>query len=717
MRTSFIVLPALLAATSTSALAASETAPSEADAGEAYDEQRNPTLIVTGKRSEGSEEYSVDEQSTATRLPLSQRETPQSVSVVTRAQIEDFQLNDVNALLTTVPGVSVLAAETDRVYYSARGFDIQTFQVDGIGLPFAFGIQTGSLDTAIYDRIEVVRGAPGLLSSTGNPSAVINFIRKRPYTDLRAAGSVQYGSFDNLRLDGDVSVPLTSSGSVRARAVGAYLDTDSYLDRYNLKRWTGYGIVEADLGPNTVVSAGYGHQDHQSTGAQWGALPLYYTDGTRIDYDRSASSGTDWAGWNVTDRQIFGDIAHDFGDGWTARLTVLRRAISEDDELFYVYGNPDRATGDGIFTYPGKFAGETRNLTIEAYVAGKVGIGGRDHDIMIGANRGAQSYLQYSAYDYSQVGVALPIETMLAGTFPRPDFPAFDLSLDQHTRRETIYGLFRANPTDSLKIMLGGNYTHASSEGVSYGTPQDFDASKFLPFIGATLDLSQNISAYASFATIFRPQVELDAANEVLPPIEGDNLEAGLKGEWNDGKLYASAAVFRARQNNTAFGMFDPGLGRTVYTPVDATSTGIEVEMGGTIAPGLQATGGFTVMRIRDENDQPERTFVPRNIGRLNLVYSPPALEKLKLGVSAQYQSDFYFEPGGVSVTTGDPIRIEQGDYALVDLLASYDVTQNLGLSVNLRNVTNAKYLSSLTFDQSFYGAPRSVLATVRFSY
>ena len=122
-------------------------------------------------------------------------------------------------------------------------------------------------------------------------------------------------------------------------------------------------------------------------------------------------------------------------------------------------------------------------------------------------------------------------------------------------------------------------------------------------------------------------------------------------------------------------------------------------------------------MRIRDENDQPERTFVPRNIGRLNLVYSPPALEKLKLGVSAQYQSDFYFEPGGVSVTTGDPIRIEQGDYALVDLLASYDVTQNLGLSVNLRNVTNAKYLSSLTFDQSFYGAPRSVLATVRFSY
>lgn len=712
MRFSFTVLPALLAATSTGVIAATD-----ATATEGLDQQRDPTIIVTGKRSEGSDEYGVDQQSTATRLPLSQRETPQSVSVVTRAQIEDFQLNDVNALLTTVPGVNVLAAETDRVYYSARGFDIQTFQIDGVGLPFAFGIQTGSLDTAIYDRIEVVRGAPGLLSSTGNPSAVINFIRKRPHTDLRAAGSAQYGSFDNFRLDGDVSVPITPDGSIRARAVGAYLDTDSHLDRYGLKRWTGYGIVEADLGPNTVISAGYGHQDHQSSGAQWGALPLYYTDGTRIDYNRSASTGTDWSGWNVIDRQIFGDLAHDFGDGWTARLTVLRRAISENDELFYVYGNPERTTGDGIFTYPGKFGGETKNLTIEAYVAGKVDIGGRDHDIMFGANRGAQSYLQYSSYDYSQVGLPLSIDDMLAGTFPRPDFPAFDLSLDQHTRRETLYGLFRANPTDSLKIMLGGNYTHASSEGVSYGTPQDFDASKFLPFVGATLDLSPNISAYASYATIFRPQVELNAANEILPPVEGDNLEAGLKGEWNGGKLYASAAVFQARQNNTAFGMFDATLGRTVYTPVDATSTGVEIEFGGKIAPGLQATGGFTTMRIRDENDQPERTFVPRSTARLNLVYSPPSLEQLKLGFSAQYQSDFYFEPGSVSVTTGDPIRIEQDAYALVDLMASYDLSDNVGLSLNLRNVTNTKYLSSLTFDQSYYGAPRSAIATLRFRY
>lgn len=97
-------------------------------------------IIVTGERTEGEDAYGVRSQTTTTRFPISQRDTPQSISVVTRAQIEDFKLNDINSLLATVPGVNVQPSDTDRVYYSARGFEIQTFQTDGVGLPFAFGI-------------------------------------------------------------------------------------------------------------------------------------------------------------------------------------------------------------------------------------------------------------------------------------------------------------------------------------------------------------------------------------------------------------------------------------------------------------------------------------------------------------------------------------------------------------------------------------------------
>lgn len=676
------------------------------------DTAQNDDIIVTGVQTAGNKSYTIDGQTTATRLRLSLRETPQSVSVVTRAQIEDFQLNDANALLNTVPGINIQFTDTDRVYYSARGFDIQTFQIDGIGVPFAFGIQTGSIDTAIYDHIEVVRGAPGLLSSTGNPSAVINFIRKRPTRTFKASASAQYGAYDNLRLEGDVSVPLTKDGSIRARAVGVYFDTDSYLARNHLKRWTGYGIVEADLGPDTVLSGGYGYQNHKSNGALWGAVPLLYSDGTRIAFDRSASTAPDWSSWGVVDRQIFGDLTHKFGNGWVVRLSAIRRATDEDNQLFYVFGNPDRVTGAGLFTYPGAFRAPTRNLTMEAYATGPVTLFGRAHDVMIGVNRSAQGYKQYSSY--GAINEPILLDTILAGNAVRPNFPSnYTLSLDRHTRRETAYGLVRFNLADRLKLMVGGNLTHATSEGTSYGVPVNFDNTRFLPFAGATFDLSAALSAYASFATIFNPQTEVDIGNRVLSPIKGDNLEVGIKGQWLGGRLNATAALFQTRQNNTAtYAGFANGV--SFYEGVDAKSQGIEVELGGQLAPGLQVTGGYTLLRVEGNDGTPVRTFVPRNTGRLNVAYSPPSFDKLKLGASLQYQSSIYYD---ATTATGVNARITQGSYALLDLLASYRLTDRVSLSANLRNVTNSKYLTGLTYDQSYYGAPRTVLGTISVRY
>lgn len=720
------LLAVLLTAAHPDAGSATMTAPAAEPALQA--DQSADDIVVTGARTEGSDDYTIPGQTTATRLNLTLRETPQSVSVVTRAQIEDFQLNDVNTLLGTVPGVNVQAGETDRVYFSARGFDIQTFQIDGIGVPFAFGIQTGSIDTAFYDHIEVVRGAPGLLSSTGNPSAVVNFIRKRPTRDLQVRASGQYGSFDQYRGEADVSVPITRDGGIRARAVGAYQDGDSHLDRYGLRRWVGYGIVEADLGASTTVSAGYGHQDHTSRGAMWGAIPLTYSDGTPLNFGRASNVAPDWSSWNVVDRQIFGDITHRFGNGWVARASAIRRATDENNTLFYVYGNPlrndadgigiDPATGlqVGIQSYPGKFRATTRNLTMEAYVAGPVTFLGREHQINVGVNRSAQEYIQRSSYDNGTIGLYLPYPDLFAGRFPLPDFaPEFSSapasSQNTHTRRDTAYGLVRLNPGDAVKVMFGGNVTHATSTGFSYGANTDFDATRVLPFAGVTVDVTRNLSAYASYATIFNPQNQLlDINDRIIDPIEGENLELGIKGDWFDGRLNATVAVFKTRQDNTAEAagiVTVNNVTRTYYVGIDAQSEGIEIDVGGQLAPGLQMTGGYTMMRIEDPEGNPVRRYVARNTGRLNLSYTLPMLPALKLGAAAQYQSRIV-SPTGLG---------RQGDYALVDLLAAYRLTANVSAAVNLRNVTNTKYLTATNFDGGYYGAPRSVLGTITVRY
>ena len=208
-----------------------------------YAEEELPEVEVTSSAvqpeqpSEKTKSYTVKSTSTATRLNSSMRETPQSISVITRQQLDDFRILSVNDALSYATGIKVEQFETDRTEYTARGLNITSFQIDGLNSPISFsGTNYGDLDIALYDRIEILRGANGLIAGTGNPSATINFLRKRPTKDFQAKADVSVGSWDNRRLDADVSSALNADGSVRGRLVAANQHRNSYLDRYSTEK-------------------------------------------------------------------------------------------------------------------------------------------------------------------------------------------------------------------------------------------------------------------------------------------------------------------------------------------------------------------------------------------------------------------------------------------------------------------------------------------------
>lgn len=142
-----------------------------------------PAVTVSGAgipgTTEGTHSYTTDAMNTATGLTLSPRETPQSVSVVTRQQIEDQGLRDTGSILASAPGISVTRSDSNRLSFSSRGFAIDNFQFDGLNSPILSLWNYGAtdIDAAIYDRVEIVRGATGLMTGSGNPSAAVNFIQ------------------------------------------------------------------------------------------------------------------------------------------------------------------------------------------------------------------------------------------------------------------------------------------------------------------------------------------------------------------------------------------------------------------------------------------------------------------------------------------------------------------------------------------------------------
>ena len=144
--------------------------------------------VAIGEVTEGTRSYTTGPMRTATKMQMSMRETPQSVSVITRQRMDDQNIQSLDEVARTTTGISYTKIGTDRSTYYARGFEINDLQFDGIPSNISENYSMDVMSTsnmAIYDRVEVVRGANGLLQGTGNPSAAINLVRKRPTADFR----------------------------------------------------------------------------------------------------------------------------------------------------------------------------------------------------------------------------------------------------------------------------------------------------------------------------------------------------------------------------------------------------------------------------------------------------------------------------------------------------------------------------------------------------
>ena len=154
----------------------------------------------------------------ATNLDLDIKETPQSISVVTAEQMRDFGATSVNEALQLATGLNVEDAETNRTYYMARGFDILSTQIDGVGMPNGWGVVVGATDAFAYEKVEVIRGANGLLTGVGNASGTINYVRKRPTNDAQGSFGIGYGSWNNRRVEADYSAPGAPPASTEIRS-------------------------------------------------------------------------------------------------------------------------------------------------------------------------------------------------------------------------------------------------------------------------------------------------------------------------------------------------------------------------------------------------------------------------------------------------------------------------------------------------------------------
>lgn len=639
------------------------------------------------------------------------RETPQSISVITRELLNDFRVTSVNDALSYATGIIVDDYETDRNEYSARGFGITNFQVDGIGAPLTYGSVYGDLDLAIYDRLEVLRGANGLLTATGNPSATINFVRKRSTKDFQARVDASVGAWNNRRIEGDVSGALNADGSVRARLVLVNQNKDSYLDRYSAEKNVAYGVIEADITEKTSVALGHTYHQNDSSGNLWGSLPLLYADGSKRDYKVSDSSAPEWSYWKNTNNITFAELTHYFNNEWKIKGQLTRKELDSDARLLYILGNEDRATGLGLASYPGMYKTSAIDHVADIYASGPFTLAGRAHELVFGATVSKSDVVEKAR----AAAIGVPFASFDSiGSFPLPTFGPSSKASDFTTKTTNIYAATKFNVTDNLKLTTGGSVLSYKLDGTAYGVDQKADENnKFTPYLGAVYNLNDAHTVYASYAAIYKPQVEIDAGQKTIAPLEGKNYEVGFKSEWLNKKLNSSFALFKSEQENIAQPTGAVVNGKSIFEGINATSKGYEFDVAGEVSDRLSVNAGYThLMSIKGEQDKNVNPYIPRHLAHLSTVYKVPFVENLKVGASLNWQNDTYVKIGTV--------RYEQDSYAILNLMASYKIDNHWNAAVNLYNVTDEKYLSSLKYansGQSYYAAPLNGLATLTWNY
>jgi outer membrane receptor for ferric coprogen and ferric-rhodotorulic acid len=681
---------------------------------------------------EGTGSYTTGKARGGTPLDMSLRDTPQSVTVVTQQRITDQAMVTVTDVVNNATGVSVNQYETHRAGFTARGFDIDNLQIDGVpttwSQPWSSGEVLGSL--ALYDRVEIVRGATGLMTGAGNPSASINLVHKRA-TSKELSGSVEagIGSWKERRGLVDLSTPLNQDGTVRARVVGEYQQGDSWVDLQQNKSKTLYATIEADLTPRTQLDVGFSRQENDPKNPMWGGLPFWYANGKQTNWDVSKTTAADWADWKTSYNNAFANIEHTFDNGWKARASISHGDRRGDSHLLYLSGVPNQNAAGGMFAFAGSYLTHTRQDDVGLELSGPFTLGGRKHEAAFGYSHSKQDFSSDSrSADFgsasSEVG---NFDQWNGATFPAPTWSAPAFYETSQIKQDALYGVARFSITDPLKLIVGArvsNYQksdHTSYDMTGYTIKNNHEVT---PYAGVVYDLNDTYSAYASYTSIFQPQELKDYDGKTLEPIKGKAAEAGIKGEFLNGRLNAAFAVFHIKQDNLgqAAGMVthNGGLPEAYYVASEgATSKGVEFDLNGELARGWNASAGYSQFRAKDATGGDVNSIYPRRLLRVFTSYNfAGELQVLTLGGGVNWEGRTYTLDPGAPANTPTRGVINQDSFALVNLMARYEISKNLSAQLNVNNAFDKKHFGMFAaYGAITYAAPRTTSLTLKYKF
>lgn len=694
------------------------------------------TVQVTGTGTAGGDAqqgYVARRNATATKTDTPNIETPQSLSVVTREQMDDQgaapALQD--ALRYTPGLIGTRGVNLTDDSFNMRGFAAglatsSNTPVFRDGLRQAPAMYSSTVEPYGLERIDVLRGPGSVLFGQVTPGGLINVASKRPTDVPLREIDLQRGSHDHKQIGADLGGPIDPQGEWTYRLTAMVRKADTQTDYIpNDREYFAPALTwKPSADTSLTLLATY---QHTRTAYNWG-LPVSGSLLSNVNGELPRSRFTGEPGFDKYDTKAWSlgyQFEHRFNDTWSVRQNA--RYYESDMIWNSAYGSGLQTANSALLNrFAFIRADEYKSFNIDSQLQAKWSHGAFEHTTLAGID---YSYVPWVRNEKRGTVAALNLFNPVYGTTITPNAQSSRI-LDTHATQVGVYlqeqikfdkrwVVLAGLRHDTARSKITGVLTNGTATSPVSNVNIDNDVQATTGRVGLVYLFDNGVTPYVSMSTSFEPEAgALGYDGSSFKPTKGRQYEAGVKYEPKDTPVSMTAAVFDLRRTDVLTA--DPShVGYSVQAG-EITSRGVELEAKGQLGRQLDLIGAYTYTdaKITRSNNGDQGTApsgVPRHSIALWSVYRLPQamLPGVKVGGGVRRVIG---TSGYVLGTTPTPARLPS--YTVFDAMASVDLN-HWTLSLHLNNMFDKRYIQSCYYATTtcYYGEGRSAIARATYRW
>ena len=637
-------------------------------------------------------------------------ETPQSISVVSSEEFQNYGARNFNEALAYTPGVSRQegvdrTTETLRV----RGFTINENYRDGS--KYQANTYDGQQELYGLERLEVLKGPSSILYGVAAPGGMINAVSKRPTLEPLREVNIEAGSYGRRQISADFSDALDEDGVWSYRLTMLHRVSDTFIDHVPDDRT--YIAPALKWQPNESTSLTLLSEYQRDETAYVYGLPTSGTIVSNPNGDIPRELFTGEPGYDEYDNERYSIgylLEHDFSNN--LRLRHSLRSFRSDRNLPGMWLG--QSSDQRVYTRTAQDRRDSSSgLTSDTSLQYDWQAGNTTNTSLIGIDYTRQ---RHETERYNRTAPSLDFFSPVYGSGELGERVPYTWSSKQRSERVGLYAQNQIKIADKWVFMLGGRQDWTEGEKSPTFGPTVWSRetdNAFTGRVGGVYLADNGLAPFISYSQSFEPTSGTDRSGNQFEPTRGEQYEFGVRFQPEGWDTLLTATAYELAQENVL--VTDPIEQGFQVQMGEVRSRGIELEAKTALGPNTNLVAAYAYTDARTTESSPitpdqegKRTAnTPYNQFSLwgDYRFGNFGLPGLKVGGGVRY----------VGPTRATWVEGEVPSFTLVDTRVSYE-TGSWVYALNATNLTDKTYIESCTYG-CFYGEPRSIVGSVSYQW